>query len=568
MSYLVLARKWRPQGFADIIGQDPIVKVLSNAIEQDKIAHAYVFSGPRGVGKTSTARILAKALNCKEGPTPNPCGKCPSCLAITGGSDVDVMEIDGASNNSVDDIRDLRERVKYAPSGGKRKIYIIDEVHMLSTSAFNALLKTLEEPPPHVIFVLATTEARKVPLTVMSRCQHLPFRRVSTTTIKARLKQIVDTEGIGVTDGALTLVARAADGSIRDSLTILDQVTSFSSKVDEADVKDLLDIADFSSILELARAIIEGEREAIVSAVQGLVDSGADLRAFTKELIKFFRDLLVVNLVNNPEGLLDLSAEEMDSVKKVSAGVSEEHLTLIVSELVKAESEVRLSFSPRVALEMALFKISYLSTFRSVNEAIAAITKLAPGSIVSDAPKAAPASGAPQAELDQPVAPKRPPARKKKPAEEMPQDEPDDIVLTPDDDEPEAPAVEQVNNFYNGEELRHAIEQRIDDPRISSKLSAATADLNNDVLTLSFNDTEAELCAKPFKDNPAMIEKIASELRARPTKIVIQIKQARQTPKVTLTEKAKSDATVKEALDLFDGRIVNVKEYKDKPQGG
>ena len=565
MSYLVLARKWRPQGFADIIGQDPIVKVLSNAIEQDKIAHAYVFSGPRGVGKTSTARILAKALNCKEGPTPNPCGKCPSCVAITSGSDVDVMEIDGASNNSVDDIRDLRDRVKYAPSGGKRKIYIIDEVHMLSTSAFNALLKTLEEPPPHVIFVLATTESRKVPLTVMSRCQHLPFRRVPTTTIKARLKKIVDTEGIGVSDGALTLVARAADGSIRDSLTILDQVTSFSSKVEEADVKDLLDIADFSSILDLARAMIDGDRERIVSSVQALVDSGADLRAFMKELIKFFRDLLVVNMVSNPEGLLDLSAEELDSVKQVSAGVTEEHLTLVVSELVKAESDVRLSFSPRVALEMALFKISYLSTLRNVNEAIAAITKLAPGTVISETPKPAPQSA--EIELDKHSAPKRT-VRKKKLEEEPPQSEPEDIVLTPDEDEPEAPVEEQVNNFYSGEELLHAIEKRIDDPRLSSKLSAATADLNADVLTLSFNDTDTELCAKPFKDNPAMIEKIASELRARPTKMVIHIKSAKQTPKVTLTEKVKGEPMVKEALDLFDGRIVNVKEYKDKQQGG
>src|SRR5512134_627739 len=231
MSYLVLARKWRPKTFDDLSGQEPITRILTNAVTQGKISHAYIFSGPRGVGKTSTARILAKALNCKEGPTANPCGVCDSCIGITEGSSVDVIEIDGASNNSVDDIRDLRERVKYAPSGSKYKVYIIDEVHMLSGSAFNALLKTLEEPPSHVIFVLATTEMKKIPATVLSRCQHMPFRRISAGEIKARLKHISDTEDIKISSPALGLVARAADGSMRDSLTILDQISSFSSDI-------------------------------------------------------------------------------------------------------------------------------------------------------------------------------------------------------------------------------------------------------------------------------------------------------------------------------------------------
>ena len=233
MSYLVLARKWRPKEFDDLVGQEPIMRILKNAITQGKIAHAYLFSGPRGVGKTSSARILAKAMNCKEGPTPVPCGVCGSCTAINDGSSIDVTEIDGASNNSVDDIRDLRERVKYASSGGKYKVYIIDEVHMLSGSAFNALLKTLEEPPSHVIFVLATTEMKKIPATVLSRCQHMPFRRISGNVIRARLKQISDTEGIHISPSALGLVARAADGSMRDSLTILDQLSSFSAEITE-----------------------------------------------------------------------------------------------------------------------------------------------------------------------------------------------------------------------------------------------------------------------------------------------------------------------------------------------
>src|SRR3990172_11542838 len=204
MSYLVLARKWRPQSFNELIGQEPIIRILKNSVDQGKVAHAYLFSGPRGVGKTSTARILAKALNCKDGPTSVPCGACASCISITDGSSVDVMEIDGASNTSVDDVRDLRERIKYAPSGGKYKVYIIDEVHMLSSSAFNALLKTLEEPPSHVIFVLATTEMKKIPATVLSRCQHMPFRRISSSEIRARLKHISDAEGIRISSPALS----------------------------------------------------------------------------------------------------------------------------------------------------------------------------------------------------------------------------------------------------------------------------------------------------------------------------------------------------------------------------
>src|SRR5271157_741243 len=217
MAYMVLARKWRPQIFDDLTGQEPVARILKNALSNNKVAHAYIFSGPRGVGKTSTARILAKALNCEKGPTSDPCGKCQSCLAVADGSSIDVSEIDGASNTGVDNIRDLREKIRYAPSAGRYKVYIIDEAHMLSTSAFNALLKTLEEPPPHVIFVLATTEPKKIPATVLSRCQHLPFSRMSGHKIKERLKTIADTEGIKIASSPLEMITRAADGSMRDA---------------------------------------------------------------------------------------------------------------------------------------------------------------------------------------------------------------------------------------------------------------------------------------------------------------------------------------------------------------
>ncbi len=370
MSYLVLARKWRPTVFEDLAGQEAITRILTNAVSQGKISHAYIFSGPRGVGKTSAARILAKALNCKEGPTASPCGRCDSCRGITEGSSVDVIEIDGASNNSVDDIRDLRERVKYAPAGGKYKVYIIDEVHMLSTSAFNALLKTLEEPPPHVIFVLATTEMKKIPATVLSRCQHMPFRRIAAAVIKARLSHIADAEGINISSHALGLVAKAADGSMRDSLTILDQISSFTDEISEEHVQNLLGLTDFGVLARASRALITGNRVDLLEIIDNLAEQGADLRTFSRELAQFFRDILIASVVKQPSAVLDLSDEELSAVKELVAASSEDQLALMLAEVMKAETDVRNSSLPRMALEMALIRTSFLSSLKPVKEII------------------------------------------------------------------------------------------------------------------------------------------------------------------------------------------------------
>ncbi len=537
MSYLVLARKWRPQGFDDLIGQLPIVKILENSLEQGKIAHAYVFSGPRGVGKTSTARILAKSLNCVEGPTPTPCGVCDSCVGVPQGISVDVMEIDGASNNSVDDIRDLRERVKYAPSGGKYKVYIIDEAHMLTAQAFNALLKTLEEPPPHVLFVLATTEARKIPLTVMSRCQHLPFRRVSTRSVRDRLRTISEAEGINISESALGLVARAADGSIRDSLTILDQLASFAAEIDESDVMGLLDTADFQSLSGIAEAVVLGDREGILRAVAGLVERGADLRAFTKDLITFFRDLLVAKVTSSTDEILDVSDEERNIITALAARVSDEHLTLILSELIKADADVRSSFSPRVALEMSLIKISYLSRFSTVKEAFASISGADEEAVV-DVPAQKRISDTAHSEDTAGTA-----------IETL--HEPDEAAET-------APETKE----YTGESLLQALVDNLEDP-VSSRLSKATkAELDGDTLSLTFGNSDAAICAKPFKDDPSDVEKLASELRGVPTKLEIHINKKKSAGR-DIKQKAMSEPVVKEALDLFEGRVVNVKQIED-----
>ncbi|MGD0282064.1 MAG: DNA polymerase III subunit gamma/tau, partial [Dissulfurispiraceae bacterium] len=370
MPYLVLARKWRPQTLDDLTGQEPVAHILRNALGHNKVAHAYIFSGPRGVGKTTTARILAKALNCQSGPTPDPCGKCPSCIGVADGSSIDVSEIDGASNTGVDNIRDLREKIRYAPSSGLYKVYIIDEAHMLSTSAFNALLKTLEEPPPHVIFVLATTEPKKIPATVLSRCQHLPFSRISGHKIKERLKTIAGVEGIKIAAAPLEMIARAADGSMRDALTLLDQLTSFSDDITAAEVKDLLGITDAETLAGIAASVINGNNKEIIAIIATLTDNGADLKSFTRDLLLFIRNLLIAKITGDAEGVLDMGEEESRAIAAIKDSVNEEHLALILSELIKAEPGVRSAFYPRIALEMALIKLSMFHRFKTINEAL------------------------------------------------------------------------------------------------------------------------------------------------------------------------------------------------------
>lgn len=296
--YLVLARRWRPQTFDEVLGQEPIVRTLKNALAQGRIAHAYLFSGPRGVGKTSTARILAKALNCKEGPTPNPCNVCEFCTGIAQGTAVDVLEIDGASNTGVDNIRELRETVAYRPIRSRYKVYIIDEVHMLSTSAFNALLKTLEEPPPHVVFVFATTEPQKVPLTVVSRCQRFEFRRIPEEVILGQLEKICQWEGIKVTSEALKLIAERASGSLRDAESLLDQVVAYSDRkvIDVELVRELLGLPDQASLKAVVQYLMEGDALSAIREVEGLYRRGVPLEEFLQGLLGYLRDLLVERL--------------------------------------------------------------------------------------------------------------------------------------------------------------------------------------------------------------------------------------------------------------------------------
>jgi DNA polymerase-3 subunit gamma/tau len=543
MSYLVLARKWRPQGFDELIGQEPIVRVLKNSIDQGKIAHAYIFSGPRGVGKTSTARILAKALNCQKGPTATPCGKCSFCTSIADGYSVDVMEIDGASNNSVNDIRDLRERVKYVPSGGRYKVYIIDETHMLSDAAFNALLKTLEEPPAHVVFVLATTAPKKIPPTVLSRCQHLPFRRIPSQKIKERLKVIADTEHIDISGPARELISRAADGSLRDALMILDQLSSFSSDINESDVKDLLGIADFGLLSQLSIALIEGDRDTVLKLVGKLVEQGTDIRTFTKELVQFFRDLLVASVVKEPEDILDVSKEEMDVLKDILSKTSEDQLALILSEIMQAEIDIRNASAPRLAFEMALLKTSFLSGMKPVKEIIEHLDTIMKRGGGKEKPEG-------HAGAD----------------DKVPEPVKKEVQARTDEKAPE-PAKKEGKMFSN--EVWDKVLGTIDPP-LASKLSKAQYKLREDKLVLIFNGGDS-LFAESVKKNAEMIEKIFSEELGKGITIEVETAKKRSVNKKDLKEKVKADPAIKEVLELFEGRIVDVfpiNEQKRQETGG
>jgi DNA polymerase-3 subunit gamma/tau len=546
MSYLVLARKWRPQSFDELIGQEPIIRILKNSIDQGKVAHAYLFSGPRGVGKTSTARIFAKALNCKDGPTSTPCGTCASCVSITDGYSVDVMEIDGASNTSVDDVRELRERVKYAPSGGRYKVYIIDESHMLSNAAFNALLKTLEEPPSHVIFVLATTAPRKIPSTVLSRCQHLPFRRIPGQEIKEHLKKISHAEGISVSGPALELIARAADGSIRDSLTILDQLSSFSSDIKESDVKDLLGITDFGLLSKISVSLIEGKREEILKIVEELAERGMDIKSFTKELVQFFRDLLIVSVIKRPEEILDVSKEEMNVMKDIVSRTSEEELTLFLSEIMKAEVDVRNASSPRLSLEMSLIKASFLSGMKPLKEILENIEDY-----VRDFLPEVKKSASPEPETEE----------QKHHAEPIPTSnetlnqvqgrvQNDNFKVR---DERESISAEPVSGDFWERALK-----KMDAP-LSSKLSRAGFKLNGNELKIILNGGDS-LFADSLRKNLKAIEMIFSEEIGTEIKIKIETikEKEKKRNKKELKEKVMGEPIIKEALELFEGRIVDV----------
>jgi len=375
--YEVLARKYRPQTFSELAGQEHVSRTLQNAIDSGRVAHAFLFTGARGVGKTSTARIMAKTLNCEVGVTHEPCNVCPQCIEITKGTSTDVFEIDGASNNGVDDVRDLRDNIKYLPSHSRYRIIIIDEVHMLSTNAFNALLKTLEEPPEHVKFIFATTEPHKLPVTILSRCQRFDFKRVTLPKIISRLREIADKESVTISDPSLALIARKGDGSMRDSLTAFDQVLAYcGNSVSDEDVGALLGTIDRRLLAEISAAIFGGDTQGVLAGIKQVDLVGYNMRQFCQELIEHFRNLLVIRSVKKPEEILDLTAAELDELQKQSLHVTALDIQRRLTLFIKAESEMAYASFPRLIVEMALLKAALLAPLVPIQELIEKIKGL------------------------------------------------------------------------------------------------------------------------------------------------------------------------------------------------
>ncbi|MFH1189927.1 MAG: DNA polymerase III subunit gamma/tau [Candidatus Omnitrophota bacterium] len=409
MSYIVFARKYRPGNFDEITGQSHITTTLKNAIEQSKVAHAYLFAGPRGVGKTTTARILAKALNCEKGPTPKPCGKCASCREITSGSNLDILEIDGASNRGIDEMRSLRENAKFAPSKGAFKIYIIDEVHMLSNEAFNALLKTLEEPPPHVKFIFATTHAHKVPPTILSRCQRFDFRRISPGEILANLKGIAKEEKLAVDDEALGLIARYADGSLRDAQVVLDQISSFAKgRIGPDDVTKVLGVVDDEVLFALSAAIGDRDPKTALKMIDELVDNGKDLFQAVAGMIEHFRNISVAKVAKEPGKLIDASSGKVERYLSEAAKFTIEQILYIMYTFSNTIDFMRKTDMAKIPFEAALIKLTLdtevapLADIVRRMEAMESRIKALP----EPGKEASPAKPGPEEELDIPLLPK------------------------------------------------------------------------------------------------------------------------------------------------------------------
>jgi DNA polymerase-3 subunit gamma/tau len=370
MSYQALARKWRPQTFRDIIGQESVVRTIQNAIEQQRVHHAYLFSGVRGVGKTTAARIFAKAINCVKGPTAEPCNECSICREITEGIDLDVLEIDAATYTGVDNVRELRDITQFQPARDRKRIFIIDEAHMLSTPSWNALLKLIEEPPPHMMFIMATTEMQKVPATILSRVQRFTFSKITQAHVVGRLQEIVTAEGMEAEPAALEILARRGEGSVRDSLSLLDQVRAFSgNSIRAADVTAILGISDSHFFARLADCIREGRHADLLTALDEAAESGRDFKLLFRDFLAFLRNLLLLR-GGAPEAMLSLTPDELSLLRECAAGFEYTEILRILSLLIRDDDVVSRAEQQRLAVEISLLKAATLPRLRAVEEAL------------------------------------------------------------------------------------------------------------------------------------------------------------------------------------------------------
>ncbi|MBI1321070.1 MAG: DNA polymerase III subunit gamma/tau [Candidatus Hydrogenedens sp.] len=562
--YLVLARKWRPHRFDDVVGQEHITRTLRNAITSGRIHHAFLFIGSRGIGKTTTARILAAALNCtaSDKPNPDPCGECFNCQSIATGNHIDVIEIDGASNNGIDDIRDIRDNIRMVPSNGRYKVYIIDEVHQLSLSAFNGLLKTLEEPPPHAIFILATTEAHKIPATIISRCQRYDFRRVSIERLVELLRGIVEAEGLSATPEALHAIARAAEGGVRDSESILDELITYcDGQITFQDVFDVLGLVDWEVLRTLSNAILERDIARQLRVVEQVVAAGKDLSQFVQEILRYYRNLLVCKTAGDTE-LLHLPDDEVAQLQKQAEHYGLAQLIRMVEQFAELTSGFDSQLAQRTALEALLIRTSKMGVGVTIDTILEKLAALEANGLPQSAPGAAPSAPAPR--------PK---------AAASPPDPPDAGAAPPAPPAPAKPAARRMT--VDADNLRPAwmrITESISKESMSLGVwlgNGRPVRIDGDTLVLLFPHDQAQardIVQKPENRDSiaAMLESLTENIRALRTELEAPPKEDTGKPEdhpdlpmyqgldEAAAKHAAEDPLVADVLDVFKGRIAAI----------
>lgn len=542
MAYQVTARKWRPRQFDEVVGQEHITATLKNAVHSGRVAQCYLFCGPRGVGKTTTARILAKVLNCAAARDGNPCEACDSCQSIASSISMNVLEIDGASNNSVDDIRELREVVRYAATEGVYKIYIIDEVHMLSTAAFNALLKTLEEPPEHVVFIFATTEVQAVPETILSRCQRFNFRRISTGQIAAHLATIAQAEGIAVEEGALHLLASRADGALRDAESLLDQVVSFGAEVSQQAVVQVLGLVDRGLYFELLDALRAAAPARVLELVAQAVDEGADIEEFVYGLVELLRHLLFAKIQGRADEL-DMDEDARRRCGELADAMAVADLLRMMQSLLDLEADLKRSVQPRFRVEIALVHLALMGRSVDVSELLRRLQ-----SLESAAPR--PAAPPPPSRRREPAAPP-PPSRRNEPA--APPPPAPQPIAAPAESSNAAGGLsfDQVRTTWA--ELVNAV--RAAKPSLAHFLNGAALDgLDGHVLKLSFGAADRFAMNQVIK-NRESVEGIAEAKYGQRLRLEAVLKKGDQ-PAPQAAPPPEPDPALRSVLDTFDGELV------------
>ena len=542
MAYQVTARKWRPRQFDEVVGQEHITATLKNAVHSGRVAQCYLFCGPRGVGKTTTARILAKVLNCAAARDGNPCEACDSCQSIASSISMNVLEIDGASNNSVDDIRELREVVRYAATEGVYKIYIIDEVHMLSTAAFNALLKTLEEPPEHVVFIFATTEVQAVPETILSRCQRFNFRRISTGQIAAHLATIAQAEGIAVEEGALHLLASRADGALRDAESLLDQVVSFGAEVSQQAVVQVLGLVDRGLYFELLDALRDAAPAQVLELVAQAVDEGADIEEFVYGLVELLRHLLFAKIQGRADEL-DMDEDARRRCGELADAMAVEDLLRMMQSLLDLEADLKRSVQPRFRVEIALVHLALMGRSVDVGELLRRLQ-----SLESAAPR--PAAPPPPSRRREPAAPP-PPSRRNEPTAPPPPAPPPIAAPAESSNAAGGLSFDQVRTTWA--ELVNAV--RAAKPSLAHFLNGAALDgLDGHVLKLSFGAADRFAMNQVIK-NRESVEGIAEAKYGQRLRLEAVLKKGDQ-PAPQAAPPPEPDPALRSVLDTFDGELV------------